>query len=95
MPRVSERRTGNMTEDVHWGKEGHCDSWAERGGQGLQIEGKGRVAKGQRSGSDSAREKKESIEERRMPILGWRMGAVKDGRQQDRKRFHSFPSHLH
>lgn len=37
-----------MTEDIQQGKVGQCDSRVEYGGRGLQNDGEGRVAKGQR-----------------------------------------------
>lgn len=46
MPRVSGKRTGNMTEGGQWDKEGQFDSWEERGGRGLQIDGERRVVRG-------------------------------------------------
>ena len=67
MPHVSGKRIGNMTEDVQWGKEGQFDSWEERGGRGLQIDGERRVAKRTETGSDSfCQKKKNAVEERKM-----------------------------
>lgn len=65
-----------------------------RGGRGLKIEGKGESPK-DRDQEVTLCQKKKNVEERTMPILGWRMRAVEDGGWQDRKRFHSFPSCLH
>lgn len=53
MPRVSGKRIGNMTEGGQWGKEGQFDSWEERGGRGLQIDGERRVVRGTETGRDS------------------------------------------
>ena len=58
MPHVSGKRTGNMTENVQWGKGGQFDSWEERGGRGLQIDGERRVGKRTETGSDSFCQKK-------------------------------------
>lgn len=48
MPRVSGKRTGNMTEDIQWGKEGQYDSWMERGSRGCRLMEKGEWPTGQR-----------------------------------------------
>lgn len=79
MPRVSGKRIGNMTEGVQWDKEGQFDSWEERGGRGLQVDGERRVAKRTKTGSDSfCQTKKNVVEEKKMEQREWSRGRVEE-----------------
>lgn len=57
----------------------------QRGGRGLQIDGEGRVIRRAETGSDSLSLKKNVIQDRKMPILGWEKGAAEGGRVAKQK----------
>lgn len=70
---VSGKIIGNVTEDIQQGKVGQCDSRVEYGGRGLQNDGEGKVAKGQRLEVTIFQEKKKksAVEGRKMAIHYW------------------------
>lgn len=62
----------------------------QRSGRGLQIDGEGRVTKRAETGSNSLPLKKNAVQDRKMPVLGWEKGAAEGGRvaKQKIKKFY-------